>query len=734
MIGNASTIHKAIDERLKIELYESCLNAIPDAIKIEDPTGAMVFSNSSYQNLANRKTVDNIPVIEDSFELASGYRMKRVVVNTTDVLHKAFDVLPHMVWITDAAGHVEYCNRRFYEYTGATSIEEANYDWRQVLHPDDYDRTVDVWNCSVMNASEFDIEYRLRSLCGDYRWSLGRAKPLFGSDGKLTQWLGTCTDIHASKTIEESLRKAEADLTAERRLFETTLNQLPVAVIVGKAPSGDLIYINDITTDVWKVPKSDDSDEDYIADYKAFHKDGREYEPEDWPLYRSLFKGEIVRNEDTMVQFGDGTRGIMRLSSKPVFDEMGNIEQAIVICEDVTEKVKLEELRVHLSSREQAAIESSRMKSEFLANMSHEIRTPLNGILGMAEALKEDTSLSCVQVDYVSTIEKSGNMLLTVINDILDFSKVEAGKLELEKTPFDVTQCLALVEGLMKPAALRKGIDLNVKISDDIPPALIGDPDRIQQVVLNLVSNAIKFTEEGSVDVTLTCDVDKYEQMAALTVSVKDTGIGIPQGTLKRLFQPFTQADTSTTRRFGGTGLGLSIVRSLLALMGGTVKADSEPGKGSTFCVEVPLPIGKLPVETPIEEKKQVIVEHLKILMAEDNPINQKIALMALTRIGIKNVDIVDNGQQAYEKFFEEGDYDVVLMDVQMPVLDGKKATKLIRLKEAELNRKRTPIIALTASALKTDQEDCLKVGMDTHMAKPYTHDQLKRKIASIIS
>jgi CheY-like chemotaxis protein len=300
--------------------------------------------------------------------------------------------------------------------------------------------------------------------------------------------------------------------------------------------------------------------------------------------------------------------------------------------------------------------------------------------------------------------------------------------------PIDICKCLKLVESLMMPAATRKGIDLKFNLPEVMQPSLIGDRDRIQQVVLNLVSNAIKFTERGGVKVTLHCDVNQNENMADLEFCIEDTGIGIHPDALKRLFQPFVQADTSTTRKFGGTGLGLSIVKSLVGLMSGGVFYESNPGGGSKFCVHITLPVSNTTPLSPKEEKTPVFLEHLKVLIAEDNTINQKIAKMALNRISIKNVDVVENGQLAVDRFFAQGDYDVVLMDIQMPVLDGKKATKLIRSKEVELGRKRTPIIALTASALKTDQEECLEAGMDTHIAKPYSHEQLKQKISSIIN
>ncbi|KAI3657528.1 hypothetical protein MP638_003723 [Amoeboaphelidium occidentale] len=718
----------------KVKMYEACLNALPDAITIENRSGQSLFVNMAAKKQQAEGRRIEIPDLEGCIDVESKYIVKRVSPNSTQVLSSAFDELPHLVWITDPNGDVTYYNQVFNDYTGTYGKEMHGKRWDTMVHPDDFERTREEWCRSLQEEGEHNIEHRLRHHSGDYRWFLTRARPLYDADGQLIHWFGTCTDIHKSKTIEESLRKAEAELTAERRIQEFILNHLPVAVLMAKAPSGEVFYANDKYADVWRQPLAPIASISSYKQVKAFRKDGRPYEPMDWPLARSVATGEVVRNEDTDVEFCDGTRGVVRLNSKPLYDEKGNISHAVVICEDLTEKLKMDELRVQLLGREQAALESSRMKSEFLANMSHEIRTPLNGILGMAETLKEDTSLSPTQLSYVSTIAKSGQLLLTVINDILDFSKIEAGKLELEMNPVDICKCLKLVESLMMPAATRKGIDLKFNLPEVMPPSLIGDRDRIQQVVLNLVSNAIKFTERGGVKVTLKCDVHQNENMADLEFCIEDTGIGIHPDALKRLFQPFVQADTSTTRKFGGTGLGLSIVKSLVGLMGGEVFSEPNPGGGSKFCVHIKLPVSNTTPLSPKEEKAPVFMEHLKVLIAEDNPINQKIAKMALNRISIKNVDVVENGQLAVDKFFEQGDYDVVLMDVQMPILDGKKATKLIRSKEVELGRKRTPIIALTASALKTDQEECLEAGMDTHIAKPYSHVQLKEKLSSIIN
>jgi len=384
------------------------------------------------------------------------------------------------------------------------------------------------------------------------------------------------------------------------------------------------------------------------------------------------------------------------------------------------------------------AIAATNAKSLFLANMSHEIRTPLNGIIGMTDVLKE-SGLKKEQIDYLNIIEMSGNNLLTIINDILDFSKIESGQIELENIELNLRNEITQIINLLDNKARRKGISLNTKIDKQIPEALKGDPVRIKQILINLVNNGIKFTPKGSV--TLNVSFIKSEKsMVSLLFSVTDSGIGISEKGLTRLFQSFSQTDISTTREYGGTGLGLAISKRLVELMNGEIGVESEVGKGSRFWFTVKLEAdttaNKESVPSP-DSKGIPEPKKLSVLLAEDNVINLKVASLVLNKLG-HDIEIAENGKVAVEKFSEKK-FDVILMDIQMPLMDGIEATMEIRKIESMSKSKiRIPIIAVTANAIKGDRERFLEAGMDNYIPKPFRFDEieeiLQTTVASVIN
>ena len=650
---------------------------------------------------------------------------KTVELRTSELRWRSLvETLPHFVWTAGADGNLDYLNSQWLEYTGLSEPELMGFGWLRSLDPADQERVGAGWRVAIKLGTRYDVEFRVRSKDGAYRWFQARSLPIIEGNGRIGHWLGTCTDIDDQKRSEERLEAAVSERTLE------------------------------------------------------------------------------------------------------------------------------------LAEARDRAESAARSKSEFLAAMSHEIRTPMNGVIGMTD-LMLDTPLSSQQQLYLDTIRSSGEALLIIINDILDFSKIEAGKMVLEETPFDLQ---TVVEEAMEVASAQiagKPIQLVTNIDKAVPLDVIGDAGRIRQILLNLLSNAVKFTARGSVTLSVTREAG-HEQILALRFSVRDTGIGMTAEQQRKLFQAFTQADTSTTRRYGGTGLGLAIAKRLVTLMGGSIDAVSEAGEGSAFwfqiCVtaasgaeereallgrhvalvdenpvsretvrdyleragmrvtecrgglkslvewastirgahepvslllfdssgiEDPTALGTLralppfaavphlilgspqdwsnnrheePLELPVcvpkpvrrsalldavgaairgDARDAVLDEAIRgaapgggprVLVAEDNRVNQMIARLLLEKLGCQ-VDIVENGLEACESA-KKGSYELIFMDCQMPEMDGFEATRRIRLSEA--GGRRTPVIALTAGVLKEERDQCYAAGMDDFLSKPVLKKDLE--------
>lgn len=396
--------------------------------------------------------------------------------------------------------------------------------------------------------------------------------------------------------------------------------------------------------------------------------------------------------------------------------------------EEIEAIVSMIGLVVLQESAQRQAHKLAQAKSEFLAKMSHEIRTPLNGVIAAAD-LMAATQLNDEQHELLDTLRLSAKTLLGIINDILDFSKIEAGRMVLETLPFTPTVLVEEVVSIMAPAAHSKGLTVRTELSSSLPHSVAGDPLRLRQILLNFVGNAIKFTARGEV-VIRAMRLKKGEgQSAWIRFEVQDTGVGIPPEKQAGIFDAFTQADSSVTRQYGGAGLGLAICKRLVELMGGQIGVYSQPGQGSCFWFEVPLPViqENAPEETTAQPSGSALNSHeldgVRVLLVEDNPVNQKVAIRMLQKLGCV-VELAENGQQALEKL-ERASYDIVLMDMQMPVMDGLTATRLLRQREQQTSHHQV-VIALTANAMQTDRELCLEAGMDDYLSKPLTLDALQ--------
>ncbi|MDB5459599.1 MAG: multi-sensor hybrid histidine kinase [Caulobacteraceae bacterium] len=520
------------------------------------------------------------------------------------------------------------------------------------------------------------------------------------------------TDNTARKLVEEEQRKSDPRLR-DQQFYTRSLIESNIDALITTDPSG-------IITDVNKQMEAltgRTRDELIGAPFKDCFTDPERAEA---GIKRVLAEKSITDYELTARAL-DGKQTVVSYNATTFYDRSRTLQGVFAAARDVTERKRVE---AELQQAKAAAESASRTKSDFLASMSHEIRTPMNAIMGIADLLAK-TVLTPEQDKFVQIFRRSGDNLLNLINDILDLSKVEASQLDLERTGFSLGDHLEKVIEMVAPRAHEKGLTLTCDIAPSVSNDLVGDPTRLRQVLLNLLGNAIKFTESGGVSLKVEPDADSSVP-TALRFTVSDTGIGIAEEKLDRVFERFTQADSSTTRRFGGSGLGLTISKRLVELMGGRIWVQSEVDKGSMFAFAVPFEVWAAayrPVVVPVGAGPEAKLPALRILLAEDSPDNRIITLAYLEHTPY-TVDVAETGAVAC-RMFTQGRYDLVLMDRQMPVMDGLTATRTIRAWEKANDRPPTPIIALTASALKGDRETCLAAGCTAYLTKPIKEDVL---------
>lgn len=575
------------------------------------------------------------------------------------------------------------------------------------FHPDDNVMLAGLVERAAMTAEGYECRLRLTRPDGDERITMAKAACELGEDGRTTAVFGVFQDIteadHATRRIAESEQRHR--LLADRATdiiitygvdglvtyvspsIERVSGHLPQDV-VGR-PVTDLIHPEDVPG--------------LVASFREFVK-----APPEWSqrgvTYRGLVKG--------------GGYLWFEARTSMIRDENGRVVEFQDLVRDVTETKRLEEALIEARDRAEAG---ARAKSEFLANMSHELRTPLTSVIGFSGLLQQSAALPETERRYADRISTASEALLGVINDILDYSKLEAGAVEMEARAFDPRALAQAAAAMVEGQCEVKGLTLAVVVDSALPAALTGDEGRLRQVMLNFLANAAKFTATGGVTLEASWTGER------LRVAVTDTGIGIAAEKIDTLFERFSQADNSTTRVYGGTGLGLSISRRLVEMMGGEIGADSRMGEGATFWFEVPL----TPAETMATEDRAdaatVSAEGLRILMADDAAANRELVVAILGGLGVA-LETVEDGAQAVEAA-RSGDYDLILMDVHMPVMDGLDATRAIRALDGEAGR--VPIIALTANVQPEQVLRCREAGMDDHVGKPIQVAELMRVIAA---
>ena len=669
------------------------------------------------------------------------------------LLTKVAEQIPGMVYQfvlqPDGTSRFPYSSAGILGVYGLTPQEAERSDAPVIerIHIDDRERAIASITASAQTLSLWNCEYRYLHPDGRLLWLQGRAIPESCPDGSIL-WHGFITDISERKKSDQHIQ----DLTAQQRQQAELIKLANITAGIGmwifNVPSG-LLRWDDRMLEIYGYTAKE-----FTGAYGDWR---RRVHPEDLDRMDAQVNDCYTHKTPLRATFRllmpDGTLRHISSSAGINANAAGDITDMVGVNLDITDQVTREN-RLHQALMDledsalvaiiarEAAEAAGQAKAEFLANMSHEIRTPMNGVIGMTSLLLS-THLTSEQRDFVDSIRVSGDALLTIINDILDFSKIEAGKLDIDPMPFDLRCTCEDVIELLAQKAVDKGLDLLLDYPAHITSRVIGDEGRIRQILLNLTGNALKFTAQGTVIVRVEALL-QAEHQVTMRLSVTDTGMGLTPEQLGRLFQAFSQADASTSRRFGGTGLGLAISARLCALMNGTISATSTIGVGSSFVADLPMAIadGSL-IDDPARAKRSTGNRNpaqltqptpmtqaadqpatkplVRVLLAEDNLINQKVAGAMLKRLGCV-VDVAVNGREA-TAHANRAHYDLILMDCQMPEMDGFVATRLIRSGTGPCHR--VPIIALTANAMQGDREICLAAGMSDYLAKPITQADL---------
>ncbi|HUK01584.1 MAG TPA: PAS domain-containing protein [Steroidobacteraceae bacterium] len=621
-------------------------------------------------------------------------------------------------WERDLVTNKHWASSSYYALLGysADEVDVSDIDHvNKIIHPDDLPSTQQASEQHVIAGGPFEDEMRLRLKDGSYRWFLVRGMAEHDNEGHPIRVSGSIQDIHKQKLAEDELKSARLRFERAIRGTQDGLWEWDLArksLWVSPRYEAILGYPEGGMTNLADTPNALVHEEDLEACRAA---------------QRAHFERNTPYDVEVRMRTRDGSFRWIRMRGEADRSPTGEPLRLAGSVQDVTEARAARDALIQASEAAQAA---SRSKSAFLANVSHEIRTPMNGIIGMTSLLL-DSRLDDAQRDFAETIRASANSLLTVINDILDFSKIEAGKLDIDCIEMNLPDCVGEVRVILGFQAEAKNLQLKAAVGADVPRWVIGDPQRIRQCLINLISNAIKFTHSGEIAAEVSV-AGREDGRVLARFEVRDTGIGIAPDVLPTLFQPFVQADSSTTRHFGGTGLGLSIVRRLVEMMGGEVGVTSEMGKGSRFWFTLPLATAdaariegkpaqaavgahRAPAQSVADSWAQAKRFSGSVLLVEDNLVNQKVARSFLERLGCQ-VTLASNGLEAVHAFAQSR-FSLVLLDLQMPVMDGYTATASLR--KLEQGRPRTPIVALTASAMSGQLERCLEAGMDDLITKP---------------
>ncbi len=624
---------------------------------------------------------------------------------------------PVMVWQCDINGFFRFFNNTFLHFVGEPVSRDVIVDYDALVHPQDKGKFKDALAQSLSEKSPFILEYRIKDRFGNYRWVLNQAKPFYNHDGKYRGLLATCIDIHERILAELRLQDSEEKY---RRMFEKSSLGIfrldkKFRFVSGNKAFAEILGYDDLPTFLMEIKKEP---------AKVFP---------DFNAERDFIK-QIVRSKETRFllekelinRYGEKIFVVIHLRKiTETKDDSYYIEGFI---ENITQRKSAEkQLRQARDDAEKAKM----AQSEFLSLMSHEIRTPLNTVVSLTDLMLDD-KLSDDQKENLSTVKFSAHHLLQLIDDILDFNKIEAGNLMFEKTEFDIR---SLVNGIVKTLKIKaedKNLKLSVHIDDELPEIMIADTLRLRQILLNMLSNAIKFTNEGYVSLKIESRPGRKNNEKNIHFKVKDTGIGIQADRLNAIFEKFTQAETSTSRKYGGSGLGLTICKRLVELQDGEISAKSKPGEGSVFSFYLPMQTGEKKFPSPSAPKEKSTHKNLKgikILLVEDDKMNQFVGRKVIEKKWQADLTIAETGEEALE-YIRKTAYDLILMDLLLPGISGYEVTRKIRQGDtSNINSPSVPVIAFTADAFAETRQKAYEAGVDDFVSKPFDYFRLFDKI-----
>ena len=630
------------------------------------------------------------------------------------------DNVASVVFTTDLDGNFNFVSKRSFQLTGYAPEELIGEHFTTILDPAWIQKVVkNYYNQFDQMLNETIYEFPIVCKNGYRKWVEQCAVMIM--ENKLAVGFHCIVrDISDKKQIQSELEDTEQILRHQQYQLQAVLDNTTSLIYI-KDLHGKYTVANKKFMEILQVSKSE------VIGFTDYHFSPKEDADHFADLDAIVIKERKPIEIEQVIQGPEGPINLL-LIKFPLFDENNNVFGVSGIATDITERTQH---RNELIVARQTAENAKLLQEQFLANMSHEIRTPMNGIQGMTNLLLE-TSLNDSQKNYATVIKRSVNNLLVIINDILDFSKIQAGKLTIEEIGFNIREAVNVLEPMFAHRLNKKHLALEVNVDEAVPNYLIGDPYRLNQILVNLLGNAIKFTEAGQVSLNISL-IKKERQAGIIQCVVKDTGIGIPQDKLKSVFDSFSQAGNEVARKYGGTGLGLTISKQLVEIQQGAISVKSVEGFGSEFIFELPFKFASANEVLGFHSIQDIDFSKLlagtRVLIAEDNYVNQILIEHVLASVGIKPC-IVNNGKEAITKLKEKQQFDVILMDLQMPILDGYKTTDYIRNK-LKIN---TPIVAMTATAMKGEFEKCIEAGMTDYMSKPFEFIDLYKKLCKVLN